>query len=422
MYWQNLLVALAVLASIAGIAGGYYAWRAVDGSTVSISHEKFRTARAAIRERSETLWKLSADMHIAGRPSLTRIGDSSMLIEDAMRPAAPLPLASVRVEWDESKPPLDPPFRKLSRRIMPKQTRWKKFASYSAAMGNLTRPTLFEDQPSFRIVHADWRAPDGPKLVLGQGTYFDLIDQAEALTHELSIAIRTPDSPPAWRRVPMRARLKADPLSLGSRVVLASVGTLTIRRTPDGQGTFFLLYRGVGKVATGEGTYNVLPGGMLQPASISPLAYRRDLSIWRNIMREYNEEMLGAPEAKGEGGIEVDYTEPPYSDFERALAEGNLRVWSFGMGLEAHNLTPCLLTIAVFEAHIFDHIFASLVTVNDEGTVISGPRHAGINGLPLREDEVAELLKSSKLGPPAAALLHLALEHQDLLLAPPAMP
>jgi hypothetical protein len=83
------------------------------------------------------------------------------------------------------------------------------------------------------------------------------------------------------------------------------------------------------------------------------------------------------------------------------------------------HLTPCFLTIATFEASLFDRIFASLVKANDEGTVVSGPRHTGITGLPLREAEVNDLLRSSKLAPPAAALLHLALQHQSLLLAPP---
>ncbi|MEU1891332.1 hypothetical protein [Streptomyces pristinaespiralis] len=57
-------------------------------------------------------------------------------------------------------------------------------------------------------------------------------------------------------------------------------------------------------------TYGPLPGGMIQPASLSPLAHRRDLSLWRVIMREYNEELLGAPEATGDTGTEVDYGRP----------------------------------------------------------------------------------------------------------------
>ncbi|MDN3354176.1 hypothetical protein [Actinomadura sp. DC4] len=406
-------------ATLIAIGGVYYAWRALDQIAVTGSQEEFRAERIKMREHFSALCDLAANIHTAERSSLRRIGNSGMLIEDSMEALTPVPLSSVRVEWDDSEPPDNLELRKLARRMLPKRTRWKKFATYSAAMGSLAKPALFENQFCFRVVYANWRDVDGPKIILGRGRYFDLIDQAEALAHELSSATKNRASSPTWAQIPMRASLVRDPFSFESRIVLASIGTLTIRRTPDGRGTFFLLYRKAGRVATGEAAYNVLPGGMFQPASISPLGYRRDLSIWRNIMREYNEEMLGAPEAKGEGGMEVDYTEPPYSDFEEAVSAGDLRVWSFGVGLEAHNLTPCLLTVATFEANLFDRIFASLVEANDEGTVVSGPRHGGITGLPLREAEVNDLLGSSKLAPPAAALLYLALQYQDLLLAPP---
>ncbi|MYW06421.1 XRE family transcriptional regulator [Streptomyces sp. SID3343] len=293
-----------------------------------------------------------------------------------------------------------------------KEARWKRFASYSAALGALMRPNLWDDRFCFRIVSRDWRAAGGPRLTLGEGSYFDLIDQSGPLTRELSAtAHRSADPLPAWRRLPLRARYKSEPLSLGRRVVLASVGTLTIRRTADGQGEFYVLRRIKGRTATSDDTHNVLPGGMLQPASISPLSRRSDLSVWRNIMREFNEEMLGAPEAVGQGGAEVDYTRRPYSDFEQALTAGTLRVWTFGMGLEALILTPVLLTIAVFEADVFDVLFADLVLEGPEGIVITK--------MPLRDAEVGDLLKLPNVAPPLAALLHLALRHRDLLLSAP---
>lgn len=418
MNGQLVLSILGVCASLAGTAGGYYAWRALDERAVSVSQERFRATRTSLRARAGVLSDLAADLHISARPSLRRIGGTSMLIEDRLEPATPLPLASVRIDWDASDPPEYPELRSLARRTLPRQTRWRRFASYAAALESLMKPALFENRPSFRVVDADWRSAGGPRLVLGRGDYFDLIDQADPLVHELLAAThRSTSSRPSWRKLPMRAQLKADPFSFADRVALVSVGTLTIRRTPDGEGTFFLIHRGVGQVAVSEGTYGVVPGGMFQPASISPLGYRRDLSIWRNIMREYNEEMLGAPEAKGENGIEVDYTASPYCDFEKALATGSLRLWSFGMGLGARDLIPCLLTAAVFEADVFDALFASIVDVNDEGTLVGGPRNTGILGLPLRDVDVDELLRSPTLDPPAAALLHLATQHRDLLLA-----
>ncbi|MFE2418615.1 hypothetical protein [Streptomyces hokutonensis] len=220
----------------------------------------------------------------------------------------------------------------------------------------------------------------------------------------------------------MRRLLADDPLLLEGRVVLPAVGTLTLRRTPDGQGTFFLLYREAGHVATGEGTYGPLPAGMVQPASFSPLAHRQDLDLWRTVMREYNEELLGAPEARGDSGTEVDYDQPPYSLLNAALADGSLRVWCLGMALEPLNLAVCILTVAVFEADTFDTIFAEAVERNEEGIVISGPRSNGtITGLPLDAASV-NALPPSRMSSPAAGLLQLALLHRDVLLSGPDHP
>jgi hypothetical protein len=156
---------------------------------------------------------------------------------------------------------------------------------------------------------------------------------------------------------------------------------------------------------------------MFQPASLSPLAHRDDLDLWRTLMREYNEEFLGAPDAIGDSGSQVDYSQPPYSQMDAALTDGSLRVWCLGMGLEPLNLAVCILTVAVFDADAFDTIFALAVEHNDEGKVVGGHRsHGTITGLPLTAESVAELPKD-RMSSPAAGLLQLAVQHSALLLA-----
>ncbi|MGW3124130.1 transcriptional regulator [Streptomyces sp. NPDC001107] len=411
---------LGLVGALIAVGGLYYAWRALDQAVVGESRASFVKERTDLRQRFGQLCEMAADMHVLARPSLERIGGTSLLWEESMRPPAPVPLSAVMLEWQDTPPPANLPLLQAARRCLPKESKANRYERYSSAMGALARPTLFEDRPSFRLVRTDWSHPGGPRLVFGSGQYFDLIDQNEAVAHELAVATRrTPEERPPWRAVPMRRLLADDPLSLAKRVVLPAVGTLTLRRTPDGQGTFFLLYRGAGQVATGEGTYGPLPAGMVQPASFSPLAHRRDLDLWRTIMREYNEELLGAPEAKGDSGTEVDYGQPPYSSLNAALTDGSLRVWCLGMALEPLNLAVCLLTVAVFEADTFDRIFAEAVESNDEGRVISGPRSNGtITGLPLDDASVNDL-PSNRMSSPAAGLLQLALQHRDVLLAAP---
>ncbi|MEU2899141.1 transcriptional regulator [Streptomyces sp. NPDC006967] len=411
---------LGLLGALIGIAGVYCAWRALDRAVVDDSRASFVNQRKDLRQRFGQLCETAADLHALARPSLERIGGTSLLWEPTMRPPAPVPLSAVTVEWLDTPPPSNPPILRAARRWLPKESKGRRYERYSAAMGALTRPVLFEDRPSFRLVRADWSRPGGPHLVFGMGHYFDLIDQNEAVAHELAVATaRAPGGRPSWRALPLRRLLARDPLQPAKRVVLPSVGTLTLRRTPDGQGTFFLLYREADRVATGEGTYGPLPAGMVQPASLSPLAHRQDLDLWRTIMREYNEELLGAPEARGDSGSEVDYDQPPYSLLNAALADGSLRVWCLGMALEPLNLAVCLLTVAVFEAGTFDTIFAEAVERNEEGIVVSGPRsHGAIRGLPLTAASVSDL-PSSRMSSPAAGLLQLALQYRNVLLSDP---
>lgn len=407
-----------ILGAVTGVGGVYFGWRALDRDAVEKSQVTFRKGREDLRERFVQLCETAADLHTAARPGLERIGGTSLLWEPAMRPPAPLPLSSVRTEWQATAPPGDAGILRAARRGLPRESKWQRFETYSSALGVLARPALFENRPSFRLMAADWRATGDPLLVFSRAPYFDLVDQNEAVAHELARATRAaPHRIPSWRRTPMRRLMADDPLSLTRRVVLPSVGTLTVRRTSDGNGTFFLLLRGKGLVATGEDTYGPLPAGMFQPASLSPLAHREDLDLWRTIMREYNEEFLGAPDAIGDSGSQVDYSQPPYNHMNAALADGSLRVWCLGMGLEPLNLAVCILTVAVFDADVFDTIFARAVEHNDEGKVVGGQRsHGTITGLPLTAESVADLPKE-RMSSPAAGLLQLAVQHRALLLA-----
>jgi hypothetical protein len=410
--------ALGVLGAATGVGGAYYGWRALDQDAVERSRAAFRKERDELRERFVELCGTAAAMHLAARPGLERILGTSLLWEPAMRPPAPVPLSSVTASWLPAAPPADGALLRAARRGLPKESKWQRYPSYSTALGALARPALFENRPSFRLVAADWQAQTGPRLTFTRARYFDLVDQNEAVAHELARATRSaPHRTPAWRRVPLRKLMADDPLSFTRRTVLPSVGTLTIRRTADGNGTFFLLLRGKGRVATGEETYGPLPAGMFQPASLSPLAHREDLDLWRTLMREYNEELLGAPDAIGDAGSQVDYTEPPYGRLDAALADGSLRVWCLGMGLEPLNLAVCILTVAVFEADTFDEIFAGAVEHNDEGKILGGPRsHGTVTGLPLTAESVSEL-PADQMSSPAAGLLQLALHHRAMLLA-----
>lgn len=106
------------------------------------------------------------------------------------------------------------------------------------------------------------------------------------------------------------------------------VNTLTIRRGSDGDHRFVLHERDGGKVADGGGLCHVMPVGELQPSSVDPTDVYNDFSVWRDIMREFSEELLGNPEHDGNSPQLIDHAnEQPFKSFEQARAGGHLRLW-----------------------------------------------------------------------------------------------
>lgn len=173
--------------------------------------------------------------------------------------------------------------------------------------------------------------------------FFDSIDTNEALAHETAIHHRaatndadTPIVKGSWRRLAFR-KLIRDPFNLARRPLMGAIGTLTIR---GGDSPRIVLHqRHGGRVAGGGGMAHLLPAGIFQPSSVLPAAVEADFSLWRNIQREYAEELLGHEEYDG-SGRPIRYRElEPFVTMDHAMADGRLRVWCLGVTLDA--LTLC---------------------------------------------------------------------------------
>ena len=93
----------------------------------------------------------------------------------------------------------------------------------------------------------------------------------------------------------------------------------------------------------GGGLYQVIPVGVFQPASPGPTGQTDDLDLWRFITREYNEELLGAPETTGDNGP-VDYDAWPFHQaLQKARQGGELRVFWLGVGVDPLSLVTDFL-------------------------------------------------------------------------------
>lgn len=231
--------------------------------------------------------------------------------------------------------------------------------------------------------------------------YFEMIDTAQALAHELHTAAQKH----AWRQQPLRAMLRHNVFSLTERVVLPSVATLTVVRRSDGSAYFLMHWRDPAKVSITANQRQVIPAGVFQPASMNAVAVRRDLDLWRNVMREMGEELLDLADAHGDSGDAVDYDhDEPYASLDRARREGSLSIWCFGLGVDPLTLTVEFLTAAVFDEEVFKEIFPEVVASNREGVVI---RHEAFT-----ESNLVTYLALDDLAPSATACLELAWQHR----------
>jgi hypothetical protein len=127
----------------------------------------------------------------------------------------------------------------------------------------------------------------------------------------------------------------------------------------------------------------VIPAGEFQPSSVALWDRRSDFDLWRNIAREYSEELLGAPEHDGTRTEPIDYASwPLYQAREQARAAGTVTVLLLGIGLDALTLAATILTVVVIDDDVFDAVFGRAVRFNDEGEIVGIGDGRPVEGIP----------------------------------------
>jgi hypothetical protein len=383
---------------------------------VKASQRTWHDARKYVGRNQAKLHTRAVELY----PPSWRLPQAPMLFQPSWLPDAPIALEDIKLEW-ESNPPksIIVGSEPEARSLLPLRTRRQTFPSYSSAIRYLSPPALFENRPCYRLLGATLSGRTQACLRFGQSCYFDKIDVSEALVHELSSAmINAVDS---RLELPFRS-LISDPFDLALRAVNTSIVTLTIRRDPtSGEATFFLLRRDPAKVVTGGGEYCLIPSGEFQPASVSPDSVLSDLNIWRNIVREYSEELLGQPEHDGSSGRPVDYEHWPFfRAMQKARERGELRVYVLGIALHALSLNATIVTVAVIDSAVFDSLFREAAHVNAEGEIVvrwEGDKER--NSLSFDEATVSRFLHTEQLMSSSAITgLSLAWRHRTDILDP----
>jgi hypothetical protein len=342
-------------------------------------------------------------------PGTPRVGDTVLLTCRGWLPHQPISLDAIPRQpvLDSAGVPATADLLDTASYLVPRHGDYP-FTTYAGAVAAVERPRLLEDRPTYRLMSADLENSP-PSMSFAIATYFDVLN-IEAAAHEYAADHRT-GRHPMLAELPLRSCI-GSPTDPTRRPMTTAITTLTLRHDPLSDDARFLVHwRDPAKVATNGGFYQLAPVGMFQPAGAAAERAIVDLDLWRCIVREYNEELLGAPEIE-----KVAYERWPfYLDLEQARTDGLCRPYLIGIGVDPLTLATDLLTVVVFDAATYDHLFANLCTDNAEGSFELD--EDGQPGTPFDHHEVRRLVNLPGMQPAGAATLHLAWHHRATLLA-----
>jgi hypothetical protein len=384
-------------------------------SAVRDSQEHWLRVRGLLNASRHELARSAQDLY----PAALRVAGTPLIARPEWLAETPVPLDQVTLSW---RP--DAPARGTdgtgpqSAGVRPLREARSRFGSYAAALGALSRPGLFEDRACYRLLEAA-ASSGAASLGFGLSRYFDTINTCEAVSHEYAAATLAhdgPGSPPAMTDLPLRSEI-GDPTDLARRPVTVAICTLVLRADRAGA-AMILHWRDPAQVASGGGMYQVAPVGVFQPSHDAEWNQANDFSLWRCIVRELSEELLGAGEDYRSDIAPIDYERwPLHAKLAAARRAGTLRVYWLGLGVDPLSLAADMLSVAVLDAGLFDATFAGLVRANEEGRIVTGDGAAGeAVGVPFKAPEIERFTTAEPMQPAGAALLRIAWEHRDTLL------
>jgi len=383
---------------------------------VTSSQQGWLRVRDFLNSRRCELARAAKDLY----PPQWQVAGTPLLARPEWLPGAPIALEEVTLSWSPGRlgsqiKGTEPAFASA----LPLSGAGTRFGSYAAALGVLRRPALFEDRACYRLLEAQ-STPAGAKLGFGEGRYFEVINTVEAIAHEYAAATLASGAgqPPDMTALPARA-LIGEPTDLARRPTMVALCTLVLRADrSSGEAAMILHWRDAARVASGGGMYQVAPVGVFQPSHDAEWNQANDFSLWRCFVRELAEELLGGGEDYHSDTAPIDYERwPLQAGLAGARRAGRLRVYWLGLGTDPLTLATDMLTVAVFDADLFDATFAGLVGANAEGHIV-GPDAAGAAvGVAFKAAKIDRFTADEPMQPAGAALLRLAWEHRDVLLA-----
>ena len=376
---------------------------------LTVSQAEWLRVRSYLQEHRHALALDAAGDY----PDHRKIAGTPLLAAPGWQPAGPVPLQDIGLEFTTPEltgaeltapgltAPADPQpdLSAGAAPLLPERPDGTRYLRYSDALRELAAPAVFENRPTYRLTEADLTRS---RLAFTRGRYFDGVDTGEAAAHEYAatrLGARSSHRPAGLRA------LIADPCDLRRRPANLAISTLTLRLDQaTGRASFLLHWRDPAKVGHAGGMYQVIPVGVFQPAGAGH--ERGDFSLWRCMIREFDEELRGRSEDYGPGP--VDYDAWPFArHMAAALDQGQIRVWCLGLGVDPLTYATDLLTVAVIDSRVFDELFSLSPRGNAEGSVLAAREFAA--------HVIDRIVTSEPVQAAGAAVLRLAWRHRERL-------
>ena len=373
--------------------------------TLTDDQRDWLRVRRYLQDHRHELTSTAASLY----PGAPRAAGTGLLTTPEWTPDDPIPLSSVSVSWSSAlRPVAVTGLDDTSAHVRPLRSDGTRYASYAATVADLAAPAVYEDRSTYCLAGGVLSATGGPVLRFQPGSYFTGVNVGDACAHELvAHHLGLVDG------MPLRQAL-GDPCDPARRPVNVAISALTLRVDPaTGQASFPLHWRDPAKVGHAGGLYMVIPVGVFQASSDKPAHRDNDFSLWRCLLREFAEELLGASE--DHGSEPIDYLAWPFAAaMTRGLSDGRIRAHVLGMGVDPLTLATDLLTVVAIDARLYDDLFGLAVHTNGEGTLAVTP--ASDRGrFRFTEDLVEQLTTVEPMQAAGAALIRLAWQHRDSL-------
>jgi hypothetical protein len=373
---------------------------APDPDSLTTSQREWLRVRRHLRDHRYELAvaaseHYAATEHAAGTPLLTAPG---------WQPPQPIPLDSIALDYSlEAPAPAITGHEPAFTSVLPVRPDGSRYGRYSEVIAELAPPSVFTDLPTYRLLAVDLTAST-PRMSFGPGMYFDSADVGDAVAHEYTAS--TLAHQPTQ---PLRSAV-GDPCDPTRRPINIAITTLTLRHDrSSGAASFPIHARDAAAVGHAGGMYQVLPTGVFQPTGPQPWNLANDFVLWRSMIREYAEELLGASEEYGTETAPIDYAAWPFAAaLDTAAHAGHVRAYCLGLGVDPLTLATDLLTVVTFDAEVYDQLFSQAVETNTEGTVTAA--------IPFTAESVERYASDEPTQAAGAAVLRLAWQHRAALL------